>query len=87
VPPGQRSNPPACRVPQACETIDVDGDGVVAAEELVRWLRLLNMEVTLEEATKFLKAADVDGNGVVDYLELSRAIAFRGSSLMKHSRS
>jgi len=64
------------------EALDTNGDGSVDGEEFVRWLDLLSIRVDPGVADQFLRDADADGNGDVDYMELASAIAFRGHHIL-----
>jgi calcium-binding protein CML len=51
---------------QAFGQFDVDGDGNITADELKRVLAALRVEVSEEEVSRMMRAADLDGNGTVD---------------------
>jgi len=52
---------------RAFDHYDIDGDGTLSLDELVDVL--VNGGSSEEEAKRILKAADTDGNGVIDFAE------------------
>jgi Ca2+-binding EF-hand superfamily protein len=48
---------------------DLDGDGLITAEELVLVLAELGEEVSSEEATARITRGDADGDGKIDLAE------------------
>jgi Ca2+-binding EF-hand superfamily protein len=48
---------------------DLDGDGLITAEELVSVLAELGEEVTADEAAARIERGDADGDGRIDLAE------------------
>jgi Ca2+-binding protein (EF-Hand superfamily) len=55
-------------------TFDVNKDGVLSAEELFQALISLGEEVTESDARQILAAADLDGDGNMNFTEFTRII-------------
>ncbi|MEW9553737.1 EF-hand domain-containing protein [Nonomuraea sp. NPDC050783] len=51
------------------DLIDVDKDGRISAEELVRLMEILGQPVTLEAAQEGVRKLDKDGDGLIDVEE------------------
>ncbi|QYC45308.1 EF hand [Nonomuraea coxensis DSM 45129] len=51
------------------DLIDVDKDGRISAEELVRLMEILGQPVTLEAAQEGVRRLDKDGDGLIDVEE------------------
>ncbi|MCK2213510.1 EF-hand domain-containing protein [Actinomadura sp. ATCC 31491] len=51
------------------DLIDVDKDGRISAEELVRLMEILGQPVTLEVAQEGVRKLDKDGDGLIDVEE------------------
>eukprot|EP00927_Polykrikos_kofoidii_P007645 TRINITY_DN13143_c0_g1_i3.p1 TRINITY_DN13143_c0_g1~~TRINITY_DN13143_c0_g1_i3.p1 ORF type:complete len:193 (-),score=52.95 TRINITY_DN13143_c0_g1_i3:23-601(-) len=57
------------KVQEVFQQWDVDGDGTISSQELERVLILLDPSFTKASLTKIIKAADKNGDGVIDYAE------------------
>merc|ERR1711971_218601 len=54
---------------EAFKIFDRDKDGFISTKELKKVTTMLGQQLTKEEVEEFMKEADVDGNGKVDYDE------------------
>ncbi|KAI0242017.1 putative calmodulin-like protein 6, partial [Lamellibrachia satsuma] len=54
-------------VAEAFRRFDVDGDGVLTVDELRQGMISLGEDMTDEEIEDMMRAADVNGDGVIDY--------------------
>merc|ERR1719150_3064839 len=54
---------------EAFKIFDRDKDGFVSTKELKKVTTMLGQQLTKEEVEEFMKEADVDGNGKLDYDE------------------
>ncbi|KAL9270184.1 Calcium-dependent protein kinase 33-like protein [Drosera capensis] len=62
---------------QMFANIDTDNSGTITYEELKYGLGRLGSKLTEAEARQLLEAADVDGNGSIDYIEFITATMHR----------
>ncbi|GAB2215579.1 hypothetical protein Droror1_Dr00019967 [Drosera rotundifolia] len=62
---------------QMFANIDTDNSGTITYEELKNGLGRLGSKLTEPEARQLLEAADVDGNGSIDYIEFITATMHR----------
>jgi Ca2+-binding EF-hand superfamily protein len=51
------------------DLIDVDNDGRISAEELVRLMEILGQPITMEAAEAGVRKLDRDGDGLIDVEE------------------
>ncbi|MFJ2030807.1 EF-hand domain-containing protein [Streptosporangium sp. NPDC087985] len=49
--------------------IDVDGDGLISAEEMQRLMEVLGQPITLEAAEVAIARIDLDGDGLISLEE------------------
>merc|ERR1711953_1020539 len=56
---------------QAFDLIDVDRDGNITAEELIKVIEKLGGSMSEDEARGLIRKADVDKNGSIDFTEFS----------------
>merc|ERR1719331_1449497 len=54
---------------EAFKIFDRDKDGFISTKELKKVTTMLGQQLTKEEVEEFMKEADVDGNGKLDYDE------------------
>ena len=54
-------------VAEAFRRFDVDGDGVLTVDELRQGMNSLGEDMTDEEIEDMMRAADVNGDGLIDY--------------------
>mmetsp|Transcript_112044 Transcript_112044/g.311926 ORF Transcript_112044/g.311926 Transcript_112044/m.311926 type:complete len:177 (+) Transcript_112044:78-608(+) len=64
-------DPALDKVIEVFKAWDRDGDGTIGRAELERVLIVLNPTFTKKEMDKFMKAADRNGDGVIDYQEFT----------------
>ncbi|MBA0550188.1 hypothetical protein Golob_021155 [Gossypium lobatum] len=57
--------------------IDTDNSGTITYEELKTGLARLGSKLTEAEVQQLMEAADVDGNGSIDYIEFTTATMHR----------
>lgn len=51
------------------DLIDVDNDGRISAEELMRLMEILGQPITMEAAEAGVRKLDQDGDGLIDVEE------------------
>mmetsp|Transcript_20601 Transcript_20601/g.83626 ORF Transcript_20601/g.83626 Transcript_20601/m.83626 type:complete len:154 (-) Transcript_20601:1806-2267(-) len=61
---------------EAFKVFDKDGSGKISAEELRNVLLKLGENLTSEEATDLIKAADLNGDGEIDYEEFVKMMGY-----------
>eukprot|EP00090_Calanus_glacialis_P027075 TRINITY_DN42614_c0_g1_i1.p1 TRINITY_DN42614_c0_g1~~TRINITY_DN42614_c0_g1_i1.p1 ORF type:complete len:185 (-),score=56.21 TRINITY_DN42614_c0_g1_i1:12-566(-) len=54
---------------EAFKMFDLDGDGLIDANEIKQGMKIMGEEVTDEEVLEIMKDLDVDGDGFVNYTE------------------
>lgn len=59
---------------KAFQEWDIDGDGTISVDELADVLMALDTNFTREQAIELLEAADLNGDGNIDYIEFTRWI-------------
>ncbi|GAA1739562.1 EF-hand domain-containing protein [Nonomuraea wenchangensis] len=57
------------------DLIDVDKDGRISAEELVRLMEIMGQPVTLEAAQEGVRRLDKDGDGLIDVEEFGAFVS------------
>jgi Ca2+-binding EF-hand superfamily protein len=55
--------------------IDADGSGLLDPPELVEFARILNVTLSIEDATTSIDEIDLDGNRQIDFHELCTALS------------
>jgi len=59
---------------EAFKIFDRDRDGFIDMKELKKVTTMLGQQLTKEEVEDFMKEADVDGNGKLDYDEFVKML-------------
>lgn len=67
-------------VAEAFQHFDLDGDGFITAEDVLRVLTELGQELDLQAAEDIVAEADKDGDGCLDVLDFGRVL-FQGRSV------
>ena len=65
----------------ALEKMDQSGNGYISGKELVRGMADLNVKLSTAEGENLVKIFDTNGDGTLDYSELSRALNTRRSEV------
>lgn len=62
-------------IAEVFEHIDDNNDGVLTAEELMKGMRDVNLEIGKARVLKYVASMDMDGNRSVDYREFLRKLS------------
>jgi Ca2+-binding EF-hand superfamily protein len=66
---------------QYFQAIDLDKNGFLSAQEFIRALESMSVQVTRDEGEEFFSFMDLDGSGLIDYVEFSRKLRRMGVAI------